>query len=123
MGSVICRPWKIYDWVTDRGDRYPVQNGFARTTCEVLMVIGAVYCKLDAIGSLPSVVYRMTVPTGAPSGSDRVSLRVCAFSKTRPGSLNTTSPKRSLQVDPQLVPPGVGIAIYPHVSLPSVLRP
>ena len=61
---------KIYEWVVERGERNPSQNNFARIVHVELMVIGLVYTGLSFVGSLPFVVYLMTVPSGQSSGKD-----------------------------------------------------
>ena len=114
---------KMYEWVVERGERYPSQNNFARIVRVVLMVIGLEYFALSLVGSLPLVVYRMTVPSGQPSGRESVKEKIELFEVTLPGTLKMGSPRMSLQMVPQLVEDGVGVYWYPHTSLPSVSRP
>ena len=79
--------------MVDRGDMYPSQKSFALTTVVVEKDIGAVYRLLASVGSFPSVVYRITVPSGEPSGSEISNVRGLVFSAyTMPGMLNTGLP-------------------------------
>ena len=68
------------------------------------------------------MVYLISAPS-EPSGSVSVSVNACPFFITLPFSLKTGDPSMSLHVSPQFAAAGVGVAIYPQVSLASVLRP
>ena len=69
--------------------------------------MGSVYWVLWAVGSEPSVVSRITVPAGEPSGT--LSVRVIdPLVITFPGSLNTGSPNTLSLISPQLAAFGVG---------------
>ena len=41
-GSVISRPWLIYDSAVLTGESHPSQNSLARTTVDLAMLMGAV---------------------------------------------------------------------------------
>ena len=64
--------------------------------------------KLFSVGSVPSIVYLMTVPSGASSGRDSVREKVSV--NIFPGMSNIGSPSISLYRDTQFDSPGVGTA-------------
>ena len=122
-GSVMSLLKKMYEWVTDLGDKYPSQNSFARMVRVLLMVMGLVYVWLDMVGSLPSDVIFITVPTGLPGGKLSASLMTSLLVVALPSALKMGSPKILSHVLPQLDVFGVGVCWYPHSSEPSVFLP
>ena len=109
MGSVISLGWNTYDWAVLMGDSQPLQNALARTTVVLVMSMADEYFLLVATGSLPSVVYRMTVPSGAPSGRLNSSWKAAGEEVAKPFLPNTTAPRMLSVVSPQLAAPGVGV--------------
>ena len=105
-----ARPWKIYDSVFEHGDIHPLQNSLARTTRVELKVNGFVYFGLLTVGSLPSRVYLICVPSGASSGRLSVRETVWLLVNTLPFTLNTGSPNTVSDNVPQFAAFGVGVS-------------